>query len=269
MIKHIFSDMDGTILNNAGYVSDENASIIKKANIPFTLVSARAPMEMSEAMDKLDLKTPQIGFNGGLIFEKLNNDIKVIDAQPIDLSVAKRVFEIIQDKFNSVSLSWYDLNHWYSERIDDGIKLERNYTNRDATLMSADNFFAQKNATVFKLMMILFDKQTMHDLKQYLNEQNLPGVSIQQSSDTYLEITSDKALKSRGIQYIIDHENLHRNEMMAFGDGHNDLPMLEMVDYPVVMQNALPDILKVGKFITKSNEDNGVGYAMKTYLKTI
>ena len=54
MIKRIFSDMDGTLLDNTGAVSEENVSLIKSAGIPMTLVSARAPMEMMAAIKKLD-----------------------------------------------------------------------------------------------------------------------------------------------------------------------------------------------------------------------
>lgn len=49
MIKRIFSDMDGTLLDAKGDVSERNAQLIKSAAIPITLVSARAPMEMKAA----------------------------------------------------------------------------------------------------------------------------------------------------------------------------------------------------------------------------
>ncbi|MFU1875737.1 HAD family hydrolase, partial [Enterococcus faecium] len=68
MIKRIFSDMDGTLLDNTGAVSEENVSLIKSAGIPMTLVSACAPMEMMAAIEKLDLTGAQVGFNGGLIY---------------------------------------------------------------------------------------------------------------------------------------------------------------------------------------------------------
>ena len=54
-IKRIFCDMDGTLLNSEGQVSDSNATLIREAGIPITLVSARAPMEMKEATDALQL----------------------------------------------------------------------------------------------------------------------------------------------------------------------------------------------------------------------
>lgn len=118
-------------------------------------------------------------------------------------------------------------------------------------------------------MMIIFDSETMKNVKTFLKELNLPGINIQQSSNMYLEISSERANKARGINYIIQEEKLQSNELMAFGDGHNDLPMLKMVDYPVVMKNALPEVLEVAKYVTKSNEEDGVGYALQHYLPTI
>ena len=52
MIKRIFSDMDGTLLDNTGAVSEENVSLIKSAGIPMTLVSARAPIEQKVTQQK-------------------------------------------------------------------------------------------------------------------------------------------------------------------------------------------------------------------------
>lgn len=265
MIKHIFSDMDGTILNDIGEVTDQNADLIKASKIPVTLVSARAPIEMQAAIDKLNLTGPQIGFNGGLIFKKLNDDLKIIEKSPIDFHVGQKLVDEVKQNFPSISLSWYTLNHWYSERIDDGIRLENKYTSLLPNIVKSKQFFDEDHE-LFKLMMIIFDSEVMRNVKNYLIMLNLPGITIQQSSDTYLEITSDKAIKSRGLQFIIEQEKLQKNEMMAFGDGHNDLPMLEMVDYPVAMKNSLPEVLKMAKYQTDTNENNGVGLALKKYL---
>ena len=67
-IKRIFTNMDGALLNSKGQVSERNARRIRRADIPITLVSARAPMEMREAIELLGLQGPQVGFNGGLIW---------------------------------------------------------------------------------------------------------------------------------------------------------------------------------------------------------
>lgn len=65
----------------------------------------------------------------------------------------------------------------------------------------------------------------------------------------------------------MEQEHLTKIETAAFGDGHNDLPMLEMVGNPIVMDNAAPEIKTIAKYITKSNIEDGVGYGITHYLQ--
>ena len=53
MIKHLFSDLDGTLLNNNGEPSDYTKKIIRECNIPLTLVSARSPQKMESILNEL------------------------------------------------------------------------------------------------------------------------------------------------------------------------------------------------------------------------
>lgn len=86
MIKRIFSDMDGTLLNSKGWVSDSNAQKIRQAGLPVTLVSARAPMEMRQAIDALGLDGVQVGFNGGLIYQLIDGAVKPLHTEIIKKS---------------------------------------------------------------------------------------------------------------------------------------------------------------------------------------
>ena len=72
MIKHLFSDMDGTVLNSNGQMSEFTIKTIKESGLPFTLVSARSPQKMEEIINNLGIDGIHVAFNGGLIFEKNN-----------------------------------------------------------------------------------------------------------------------------------------------------------------------------------------------------
>ena len=61
-------------------------------------------------------------------------------------------------------------------------------------------------------------------------------------------------------------EKLHRNSLAAFGDGHNDLPMFERVGTAIAMDNASQEIKDHAQHITKSNDGDGVGYGIHTFL---
>ncbi|CIS10774.1 hydrolase [Streptococcus pneumoniae] len=53
---------------------------------------------------------------------------------------------------------------------------------------------------------------------------------------------------------------------MAIGDEENDRAMLEVVGNPVVMENGNPEIKKIAKYITKTNDESGVAHAIRTWV---
>lgn len=264
-IRQIFSDMDGTLLNSAGDVSPENARIIRETGIPFTLVSARSPMEMHEAIDQLQLTGPQIGYNGGLIFKKGQHDWEVIEKNLMAFNTAQTLVARLQNEFADLSISIYDLNHWYTDKIDAAIEYEAKITKTEPDLLDFATYLAAPKE-IFKIMLITFNEERMRDLVNFLNELALPGIAYAQSGKTYLEVTNEAAVKSKGIHYIMTRENLAVHETAAFGDGHNDLPMLQMVGHALVMANALPEIKAVADRIVPSNDENGVGFGIQHYL---
>lgn len=265
MIKRIFSDMDGALLNSKGWVSDSNAQKIRQAGLPVTLVSARAPMEMRQAIDALGLDGVQVGFNGGLIYQLIDGAVKPLHTEIIKKATAQHLLQTVRQHFSSVSLSYYDLNRWYCDKIDDGIRYETSITLQDPTILTESVFLEGKTYT-FKIMMITFDEATMVEMEAYLQSLELDGVTIQRSGPFHLEITHSRAKKSKGIAFIMQKEGLRKETTAAFGDGHNDIPMLEMVGYPIVMANAFDDIKSLAYKVTKSNDQDGVGYGIENYL---
>lgn len=265
-IKHIFSDMDGTLLNGQGRVSERNARRIRRSQIPMTLVSARAPMEMKEALETLNLTGPQVGFNGGLIYEYVNHQVRPLHVEIIHRHRASQILQAVRAHFPQVSLSYYDMTRWYCDTIDEGIRYEYEITRQAPTQIFNELDFLAARENTFKIMMICFEEAEMQALQTYLAGLDLEDVSIQRSGKFYLEITSKAAKKSAGIAYICQKEGLKPQETAAFGDGHNDIPMLEMVGHPIVMANASPEVKHHAWKITKSNDQDGVGLGIDRYL---
>ena len=225
-IKRIFTDMDGTLLNSKGQVSERNARRIRRADIPITVV---------------------------------NHQIRPLHTKIIFKQTAATILQAVRQHFQQVSLSYYDLNHWYCDTIDEGIRYEYDLTHQAPTQVHDEDCFLSACDNLFKIMMISFEEEEMQDLQAYLN-------TILRSGRFYLEITSKEARKSSGIDYISRKENLKKEETAAFGDGHNDIPMLEMVGFPIVMVNAFKDVKAHDFKITKSNDEDGVGYGIHRYL---
>lgn len=262
MIKHIFSDMDHTLLNEKSKLTPATIATIQQLTIPFTCVSARAPQEMLAVINQLKLKGPQIAFNGGLIFEKAAEHIKYLNRKPILPTNARAIINLIHTQFPETSLSWYNQNTWFTFKLDAGVKFEHQVNGTMPQVVMSPNY----QEDIYKIMIIEFNHAQKAQIAKAVTRLGLNVIAKSTGAD-YYEITTRAATKDAGVRFIQQKENLIKDEMMAFGDGENDLPLLNAVGSSVAMGNALPEVKKAAKIITRSNQEDGVAFELKKLLK--
>lgn len=261
MIKHIFLDMDGTLLNEKGQINAATAEYLKQIKIPITLVSARAPMEMTFAVNELSLHGPQISFNGGLIYENERGKQKILSSMPIASTQAVSILRFIENNYPYLSPSFYTRSAWLAKKEDEGIEYEENRTGLKPNLVSKYNLAS----VIYKIMLIDMNRDKLKKIKKDLVH-SFNRVTTKSTGQQYIEVTNQKAQKKFGIQYIQKREHLRKDEMIAFGDNENDLPMLNEVGHPIAMGNARDEVKRQAEMVTLSNNENGIVYALKKYL---
>ncbi|HSN08804.1 MAG TPA: HAD hydrolase family protein, partial [Hanamia sp.] len=89
--------------------------------------------------------------------------------------------------------------------------------------------------------------------------------------ETYLEITPEFTNKSKGLFLLIDSlkqfNHIGKEDIMAFGDNHNDFELLKDIKYGIAVGNATESLKEIAYSVTKSNEENGVAWYLKEYFK--
>lgn len=83
-------------------------------------------------------------------------------------------------------------------------------------------------------------------------------VKIKVSGANWLDISHQNAHKGHALQKLLDQYQISRQEVMVFGDYNNDLEMLALSDFSFAMENAHPNVLKMAKYTTTSNDNFGV-----------
>ena len=91
-----------------------------------------------------------------------------------------------------------------------------------------------------------------------------PNLAVSSSSRGNLEITF-RCAKGIALSTIAKQLGIDLKDVMALGDNLNDVSMLERVGYSVAMDNAAPEVKTVAKYVTDSNENSGVGKAIKKF----
>ena len=102
------------------------------------------------------------------------------------------------------------------------------------------------------------------EAKQRIME--LGNLSISDSMRTNLEINAPGVNKGMGLIQLGRLHGIEREEIMACGDGTNDLMMLKEVGFGVAMANGADEVKEVADYITMSNEEDGVAAAIEKFV---
>lgn len=286
MIKVIASDMDGTLLGDDHKPAPETLAAVQRAcdsGIRFMIATGRNfPGAMAELKD-CGLVCDYIVSSGA---EVRNPRQQVVAVHPISMELCRTIYEEIKDYPISVTFctDGNDYKIGTPEEIEESLMLQMHLFFSDLpreelvqtetyqriirstkTVSDMDELEAAK-VPIYKLFLYSEDKGMLGELKQRL-EQN-KEIAVASSFPTNLEITDVKAQKGLVLKEYIESLGYTMDEVMALGDSLNDLSMIEM-DFgaTVAMANAEPEVKDAAKYITKSNTEFGVAYAIDRLLE--
>jgi Cof subfamily protein (haloacid dehalogenase superfamily) len=92
------------------------------------------------------------------------------------------------------------------------------------------------------------------------------GIAVSSSVPRNVEINREDATKGRALLALAKHLGLRREQVMAFGDGLNDIAMIENAGVGVAMGNAVDEVRRVADKITATNDEDGVAAVIETLL---
>ena len=258
-LKAICSDIDGTLLNSERSLSANLIAIVSSISteIPFFLASARMPAAMRHLLQDLNRpKEPLIAYNGALVLDAEGKELESITI-PITL-----VQEIVHTALpEGLHLSLFHGENWYTSEEDHWASREIQNTKVQPTWKSpleVLEHWTSANQGAHKVM-CMGDPEKIDLLYQTLLQRLGTQLHLYRSKDTYLEIAPKPISKATGLKTILDNGyNFGLDEVVAFGDGYNDIDLLQQVGWGVAVANAFPEVKAVANEVTKHHKEDGV-----------
>lgn len=268
MIKLIAVDMDGTLLNNEKHIAEAQREALKKAasaGIKVVLCTGRPLFGVLPLYKELDLSSNE-GYailNNGCEIRKTENWALV---RSFELT-GKEIFylhSLVKDYDIDFTLS--DDKHYFCVG-----KKPNKYTVRDGELVyvpiteiTLEEAMSGKYR-MFKAMYV----GDMDELTKF--QENLPAdinkfYSICRSQKIILEAMPVGADKGQTLKFLVEQLGIERSEVMAIGDGNNDVEMLEYAGIGVAMANGTEAAKNSAKYITDTNENDGVAKVIYKYV---
>jgi Cof subfamily protein (haloacid dehalogenase superfamily) len=114
--------------------------------------------------------------------------------------------------------------------------------------------------------MLLGEPEVLARLEGVLVEALGDKLGIFRSEPFFLEIMPNQLNKAKSIDMLLNRLGISREELIACGDGFNDVHMVEYAGLGVAMDNACEPVKQVADFITKSNDEDGVAYVVEKFM---
>lgn len=264
-IRIVFSDIDGTLLNEKRSLSKATIEIFKKlkGKTPIVLISARMPKAMRHLQKVGGIEDqPIIAYNGGLILK--NKEILHSTEIPNQLTETITAFD------PNIHFSLYHNDDWFIPKKDYWALREINNTKVDATLLSNEeviNQWKSKKIGAHKIM-CMGNIDDIDRLFEYLETNYTNHLHLYRSKSTYIEISPKSISKKTAISYLLKHQypKLTLAEAVAFGDNYNDMEMLNAVGYGVAVENAKQEVKDIAKYHTKAGVKDGVAAFLEKHF---
>lgn len=288
MYKLVAVDLDGTMLNQYGVVTENTKKVIKETiqkGIDVIIASGRPIDSVKSIAKEIGSENYFIAGNGALIYDIQKDEIIYDKFLPKD-----KVLEIIKIcEENSICYNVYTdqtilatafkYNVLYYQK--ENLKKEENKQTKISIIENIYEYVKNKKEDKFLKITICDDNQTVFQSIirklqkiegiEVLDVSHMSRKTIKQGTEEkvieyyYTEISVKNVDKWEAIDYLRQKLNIAKEEVMAIGDNVNDKKMIQEAGMGVAMEGSTPFVIEVADYITASNQEEGVAKALEKF----
>jgi len=252
--KYFFFDIDGTLTtkNPGGDVLPSTYATLDKLRAKghfVCIATGRAEFMARDAAKMLGMENMVHDGGNGIT---VNNEIIYIE--PLDHEKAVTIWQECVEKDIPYALSLDNTPYRYShnEALYEGREDKRDFFN----IVVRDDMTIENVGNIYKIVVGLWKGE-----EEKLDSLKLFGYS--RYHDDHIFIEPDDKVK--GIKDMVKYLGGSFEDVVVFGDGHNDLSMIKAAPISIAMGNAIDEVKEAATFVTKRSDDDGIEYACRHF----
>ena len=270
-IKHIVTDIDGTLLNDNGELGIESKKLIReliRENVVISLATGRLHSATADIVKELSLNGYVISLDGAMI--KNYHQDKIHYESFLRAGQVKKAIAIAENLLINIALC-HSSSIYYTEYNSVIPSLLSKY---GAFYTQVDSYEGYLSGT----LEIVCSSDIKDSIKQMEEKFNFPysigcNTSYFRSKKNeniyYLEIRKAGSSKGKALMRLLKHLSIKPSQAAVIGDWYNDITMFQSNAVKVAVANAIPELLNIADYITtKSNRDDGTAEFFEMVLKS-
>jgi Cof subfamily protein (haloacid dehalogenase superfamily) len=255
-------DLDRTLIAEDGELRPRTRRAIAAAHdagIRVILATGRMFRSVRPYAHAAGITDPVVCYQGAVVADPVTG--RFLRHEPIPLELAREAIAAVQAE-------GYALNCY----VDDELYVAEHTTASEAyasfqnlEVHAVGDLLAWLSAPPTKLVAV-GDPVELDALARRLREHFDGRMFISKSLPYFLELASPDVTKGSGLAFVAEQLGFTREGTVAFGDGENDVELLEWAGYGVAVANAHPRVIAVADFVCPSVDEEGVAQVIEAYL---
>ncbi|MED4054648.1 Cof-type HAD-IIB family hydrolase [Niallia taxi] len=270
-------DVDGTLTNNEKVIPAKTKEVLlkaQKAGAILVLASGRPTSGLMDFAKELEMEKNHgllVSFNGSKVVDCETNEVLFNETMTIEQG--QTVLEHMK-KFEVIPMIDKDNYMYVTDVFNNEIDYNGNsiniikYESRGGKfkLSEVDDLAAFADYPLNKILTAGSDDYLQKHYKEMM-EPFKDTLNCVFTAPFYFEFTAKGIDKAKALDTVLIPRGYKKEEMIAFGDGHNDATMVEYAGIGVAMANAVDDLKAVADEVTRSNDEDGIAYTLSKYFK--
>lgn len=264
--KLLALDLDGTLTNSKKEITPRNREILLHAQqqgVRLILASGRPTYGIAPLADELGMERFGgfiLSYNGGEIIDWKSKT--TLYANTLPDAIIPQLYE--NAKRHGLAILTYDKAQIITEDPDNEYVRKEAFLNK-MQVRAGKEFLADIRLPLPKCL-IVGNPEKLIDIESELSIMMQGQISVYRSEPYFLEVVPLGIDKAQSLAILLDKLNIEQKELVAIGDGYNDLSMIEFAGLGIAMGNAQDPIKKAAGHITLSNDEDGVAVAVEKYF---
>ena len=266
LFKAVAVDMDGTFLtDNKTFDHELFGKILKKLqtnNIPFISATGNQLIRSHEYFEEFSSGIDYVSENGAI----LEADGKVIKKTAMDYDIAQKLLHFIQTEYPEAIIMVSAEHHCYIlKSMDKAMKDDIRIYYRK--VKEIDKFNDINPSDSILKVCLTADDELATIIQDRFNEKYGDCINGTSSGNMTIDLVHKGINKAKGVADMLKYYDIAQKDLIAFGDGENDIGMLKVCGYSYAMANANEKAKAVAKYEAPLNNENGVLQVLAKYLE--
>jgi Cof subfamily protein (haloacid dehalogenase superfamily) len=261
--KLIAVDLDDSLLGSDLEISQENKRALFTAREKGVLITVATGRMLDSALPyikELNIDIPVITYQGAYIKDTQTGETLV--RKPVPRELAAGILE--ECKKLNLHVQFYNENSYFFEKDNEFSRFYQRMTGIQGK--ETENLLQLLEREEPIKLLVIDNQDRIREMFAYFKELFGRNLQISFSRPEYLEFTNAEATKGNALAVLGQMLDISREEIIAIGDSHNDISMIEYAGLGIAMGNAIDELKHHADYVTKGNDENGVAEAVERFI---